>query len=124
VIEPHWDEVKKRTWLLWIVMGSLLALSGAGCSKKAVSAPPQTLQQGVAQLRAALLTADPEVQRELYNRVVRGIRYRQYPQALAALDRIASNPSLNDQQKKIVNDVAELLKQAAQKQQNAPAPAQ
>jgi hypothetical protein len=116
--------VKKTTWLFWIVVGGLMALSGAGCDKKAASAPPQTLEQGMAQLRAALITAGPEVQSNLYSGVARGIRYGQYPEALDALDRIASDPGLNDAQKKLVNDVAELLKQAAQKQQNAPAPAQ
>jgi hypothetical protein len=116
--------VKKTTWLLSIVIGGLLALSGAGCNKKGASGPPQTLEQGVAQLRAALVTAGPEVQSNLYSGVARGVRYGQYLEALVALDRIASNPGLNDGQKKIVNDVAELLKQAVQKQQNAPTPAQ
>lgn len=116
--------MKKTVWLLCIATGVLLAASGAGCAKKPASAPPQTLQQGVAQLRAALRTAGPEVERDLYDHVVRGIHYRHYPEALAALDRIANNPSLSDQQKKLANDVTELLKQAAQKQQNAPAPAQ
>ena len=118
--------MNKTTWTLGIVLGVLLALSGAGCKKKAAaSGPPQTLQQGVAQLRAALVKAGPEVQNNLYGGVgvVRSIRYGQYEVALAALDRIASSANLDDAQKKVVSDVTELVKQVAQKQQGAPAPA-
>jgi hypothetical protein len=116
--------VKKTTGLLSIVLSGFVALSGAGCKNKAAPGPPQTLEQGVAQLRAALSAAGPDVQSNLYSGVIRGVRYGQFLEALAALDRIAGNPGLNDGQKKIVNDMAELLKQAVQKQQNAPTPAQ
>jgi len=118
--------VKKTTWLLSIVICGLLALGGAGCKKKdtASSGSPQTLQQGMTKLRAALINAAPDVQSNLYSGVDRDIRYGQYPEALAAMDRIASNPGLNEQQKKLVNEVTELLKQAAEKQQGAAAPAQ
>jgi len=102
--------VKKTTRALSIVLCALLALSGAGCKKNAAASgsSPQTLQQGVAQLRAALIAAGPEAQSNLYSGVIRSIRYRQYDVALAALDRIAGNPGLNDGQKKLVSDVTEL----------------
>jgi len=116
--------MKKTSWILSMLLGSLLAFSGAGCKKQAASEPPQTLDQGVQQLRAALVAANPEVQSNLYSGVVYGIRYGNFMDALIALDRIGSNPSLNEQQKKTVNQVAELLKKEIQNQQNAPKPAQ
>ena len=123
--QPHGNEVKRTTWVLPLVIGGLVALGGAGCHKQAAAAPaPKTALEGVVQLRASLMNAGPEVQSNLYNHVARGIRYRQYPEALAALDSIAGSPNLNDGQKKLVDEVTELVKQEAQKQQNAPAPAQ
>ena len=115
--------MKKTTWMLSVLIGSLLAFSGAGCKKNAVPAPPQTIEEGVAQLRAALVTANREVQSNLYSGVAYGIRYGRLTDALGALDQIAANPTLDDRQKKIVSDVRELLKQAIQNQQNAPKPA-
>lgn len=111
------------TWILSIVIGSLLAFSGAGCHKKAADDRPQTLEDGMTRLGASLITASPEVQSNLYNRVSRGIRYGNYSDASLGLQQIASDPSLNDQQKKLVNDVSGLLKQA-ENQRNAPKPAQ
>lgn len=106
------------------LLGSLLAFNGAGCNNQAASERPQTLEDGVAQLRKALINASPEVQSNLYSGVAYGIRYGNFIGAAGALDQIGSNPSLNDQQKKAVNEVIELLKQAIQNQQNAPKPAQ
>jgi len=116
--------VKNTTWLLSIATCGLLALSSAACNKQPASAPPKTVQEGVAQLQEALIKASPEVQSNLQSHVARGIRYGQYPEALAALDAIAGDPSLNDGQKKLVSQVTELVKQEAQKQQDAPAAAQ
>jgi hypothetical protein len=78
----------------------------------------------MAQLRSALVNASPEVQSNLYSGVSYGIRYGNYAQALESMDRILADPGLNAQQKKVANDVTDLLKTAAQTQQNAPAPAQ
>jgi hypothetical protein len=112
--------VKTTTWILSILLVSLLALSGAGCKKKAESSRPQTLDEGVIQLRTVLVTAGPEVQSNLYSGVIYGIRYGNFMDALGALDQIASNPSLTDPQKKTVSNVIDLLKQAIQNPQNAP----
>jgi len=81
------------------------------------------VEAGSEQLRAALLNASPEVQSNLYNGVAYNIRYGNYENALMSLDRIANGPSLNDRQKKLVNDVIELLKSKIQSQDNAPKPA-
>lgn len=121
LIRSH--QVKKRDRLVAVLILSLLAC-GTGCKKSGTTTKPQTLQEGVAQLQVALGSASPEVQSNLYNGVSYGIRYGNYTQALGAMDAIVSDPSLNPQQKKIADDVIDLLKTAAQNQQTAPSPAQ
>jgi hypothetical protein len=103
--------VKTTLWALTIVACGCLAFGGAGCKKgAAANAPPQSLQEGVKQLRAALLKASPEVQSNLYSGVVYNVHYAKYPDALAALERIAGDPGLDAGQKKLVNDVTQLVK--------------
>ena len=106
-------------------MAGILAFSAAGCNKKeAAAGRPETLQDGMMRLRAALTTASPEVQSNLYYGVNHGIRYADYRHAALALQQIDGDPSLTAEQKKVVNDVNELLKQAIENQQNTPQPAQ
>jgi hypothetical protein len=115
--------VKNTTWLLSVVISIFLAFGSAGCKKNGASGQPKTVEEGLMQLRAALATASPEVQSNLYNGVSNGIRYGNSLEALGALDQIASDPTLNGDQKKLVNNVAELLKQSIQNQQNTAQPA-
>jgi hypothetical protein len=103
-----------------LLAAALVCFCQAGCKGKAPSGKPQTLEEGVSQLRAALLNANPDVQSNLYSGVAYSIRYENYLGALVALDRIASDSSLNGQQKKLVNEVAELIKLKIQNQENAP----
>lgn len=106
-----------------LVLGGLLVLGGIGCHKHASSGQAKTLQEGIADLRTALASANPEVQSNLYHGVSYGLRYGDYAGASQALQSIASDPSLNDQQKKAVSEVSDLLKQQIESQQSAPAPA-
>ena len=118
--------MKKIDCILVAVLILTLLSCGTGCKKNATGGgqKPQTLEAGMEQLRAALGDASPLVQSNLYNGVSSGIRYGNYPQALEAMDAIVGDPGLNAQQKKVAGDVIELLKAAAQNQQNTPAPAQ
>lgn len=105
-----------------VLLGSLIIIGSTSCHKKASAEAPKTLNDGVTELRAALLSANPVVQSNLYQGVCFGIRYGDYARASSALQQIAGDPSLNDQQKKAVNDVSELLKQAIEGQQNTAQP--
>jgi len=116
------DHVKKTVRVAVLICSLLIC--GSGCKKAVTTQKPQSLQEGVEQLRAALVNASPQVQSNLYSGVSYGIRYGNYTQALEAMDRILADPGLNAQQKQLANDVTDLLKTAAQNQQNAPAPAQ
>jgi hypothetical protein len=53
--------------------------------------------------------------------VKRSIRYTEFPQALAELERLSSNPKLTEAQRKIVSDLLERTKQVIAK---APPPGQ
>ena len=115
-------QVKPTRWVSTVLTAALLAFSMAGCKRQA--SQPQTLEEGLTQLQAALVKASPEVQNNFYNGVQIGIRYDKYADALAALGRIASDPSLNPQQKKLVAEVTALMQAKIQSQQNAPKPGQ
>ncbi len=107
-----------------ILIGSLLLFAGAGCKKGASSEKPQTAQEGVQQLRQVLINANADVQSNLYSGVIYAMRYGRSMDALMALDRIVTDPSLNDQQRKAVSNVIDLVKQEVQGQEGAPKPAQ
>ena len=105
------------------LLASLIIFGSTGCHKNATADSPKTLEQGVDQLRAALVSASPTVQSNLYQGVCFNIRYGDFAKASSSLQQIASDPSLNEQQKKAVNDVGELLKQALASPPNAAQPA-
>ena len=114
--------MKKTICILSIVVGGLLALGGAGCHKQTASTDrPKSLEEGMSQLQAALAAASPSVRSNFNNGVADGVRYGNFPKAAAALQLIASDPSLTEPQKKLVNDVGELLKQPGTP--NTPPPA-
>ena len=106
--------MKTTTSLLALTLGGLLALGGTGCHRQSgsSSAPPKTLEEGLVQLCTTLATASPEAQSNL-TRVSYGVRYGDFAKASLALQRIASDPGLNPEQKKLVSDVGDLVKQAA-----------
>lgn len=117
--------MKKQTLPIFsIVLGCLLLVGGFGCHKhSAGTTVPKTLPEGIANLRAALATANPVVQSNLYHGVVSSVHAADYARASLALQEMAGDPSLNDQQKKAVNDVLDLLKQEQASPQNAAPPA-
>ena len=102
--------VKKALCVLSVLAAALLAFNGAGCKKQESQQAPEALGTAFLKLRASLLKASPEVQSNLYNGVDYNLRYDNYLKALMFLDRIATDPSLNEQQKKDVNQVIELVK--------------
>jgi len=113
--------MKEPKWIIPILVGGVLALGAAGCSQQAATHKPQTLQEGIDELRVALENANEEVKSNLYSGVSYNIRYDRYEEAMMAVERIVSDPSLNESQKKLANEVMDLLKQNVQNQQKAPA---
>ena len=64
----------------------------------------------VPQLQQAFAGASAEIQADV-NQTTVNLRYGMYEKSLMALDRLSSNPALNDTQKKVVNDLIEQMKQ-------------
>jgi hypothetical protein len=88
-----------------------------GCKK----AQPQTAVQdryGIGiewpRLDSDFHDSDPAVQAAVAS-IKRSILYHQFAQAIAGLDRLASNSSLSDSQKKTVNDVRDQTQQVMTK---------
>src|SRR5271170_6808883 len=102
--------MKTTRCLFGSVLGSLLVFGGVGCHKNVTAGQPQTLQEGVARLQAALASANPEVQSILYHGVFYSIRYGDYAHASLALQQIAGDSSLNNQQELAVSNLTDLLK--------------
>jgi len=96
----------------------LCALAFAGCGKKEPPTPPAYEISGVKvdmpKLQAAFAGAPPELTSDI-NTATSMVRYGQYEKAMQSLDKLSSNPALNDAQKKVVTDVLEQLKQVVMK---------
>ncbi len=112
------------------VLGIFLAvgLAGlAGCKKKqagTIIPPPMTVEGVNVELPKLMALIDAggnaELQASVRN-VQMSLRYRQWDKTLAEMEKLAANPTLNDEQKKAANEVFEQLKQVAAK---APPPPQ
>jgi len=113
--------VKKTFQIFSLLVCSLLVLSVLGCHKNATAkGAPKTLQESVADLRAALATASADAQNNFNRNVANNIRYGDFPKASDALTQLAGDASLNDAQKKAANAVNDLLKQTMANAQNPP----
>jgi acetate kinase len=107
--------------VLIALVGSLFALIGCGPSKQ--PGPQPMVINGVSvdipKLQQAFQPAAPEAQNSL-TKTVMSIRYGQYAEALAELDKLANTAGITDAQKKVVTDVIEQLKQVMAKAPASP----
>jgi hypothetical protein len=105
--------MKTKNWISSILAAALLAEAGCGESQKA---PQPTIINGVkvdlAKFQQAFTTAQPEVQSSAF-KVTMSIRYAQYGEAVAAVEKIVASPGLTEPQKKVAAEVLEQLKQVA-----------
>ena len=103
--------MKTTNWILGVLAAGLLAWAGCGQTQKA---PPPMVINGVKvdmpKFNQAFITANPEQQRSL-GKASMAIRYGQYAEAVAELEKLANNASLTEPQKKVTNEVIEQLKQ-------------
>ncbi len=102
-------QMKTMSWLSVIILAGALALVGCGKSDKSAA---QGMPQGIDLLKfqQAFPSPTPEQQGSL-EKVISGVRYRLYPQALQALEKLATDQTLTEPQKKAVNDLIEGIKQ-------------
>jgi hypothetical protein len=113
--------MKMTKWILAALMTATLAV--AGCSK-APTIPDEIDINGVKVAMPKLqrvvgASKDAEVQNSI-GKLNFGFRYRDFAAVQAELAKLAANPALTDEQKKIVAQVDEQLKQALSKPPAAP----
>jgi len=103
--------------ILVILSLSLLAFTGCSKSGNAVSTEAMDIngvKVDLPKLDAAMSSASTEIQTS-YSMAKRSLRYRQYMQAMMDLDKFSQTPGLTDEQKKLVAQVMDQLKQVIQK---------
>ena len=99
--------VKQATWLFNILLAALLCFSVAACKKKAGSA--KTIGEAEVQLRVAI-DSNPQARNIYLDKVMNAVQYERYPEALAGLDLLLKEPSLNEEQKKLTNQLIDMIK--------------
>jgi hypothetical protein len=105
--------------LLMVLLAGGLAF--AGCGKPASTQVQGTITaMDLPKFQEAFPSPTPAQQSSI-DKVRMGVRYGMYPDALAALDKLASDTSLTEPQKKAVSDVIEGIKQTLAKTATAPA---
>jgi hypothetical protein len=114
--------MKTKNWIFSILAAALLAESSCSQGQKA---PQPTIINGVkvdlAKFQQAFASASPELQSSV-SKVPLSIRYGQYAEAVAQLEKIANSPSLTEQQKKVAAEVLEQLKQVVSQSPAKPVP--
>jgi len=116
-------QMKKYAWVLGLLLIGVAAVVGTGCKKKAavVAAP---VKDGVTidlpKLREALATVTNRNSQRTLTMATSGVRYGTLDTALSNLEKLSTDPALNDAQKKVVLEVMEQVKQLAEKQMAAP----
>jgi hypothetical protein len=106
--------MKRPNWLYAILAVCSLAL--AACQKAQPMAPTVDFY-GVKVDWPRLdevTNSGPDALASVYM-IKRAFRYEQFPQAMVELDKLSSNPNLNDPQKKIVNDLIDQTRQVISK---------
>ena len=108
--------MKTTLWISGALLAAVLVLAGCGKSDKSTAQRiPATMD--ITKFQQAFPAATPE-QGNNIAKVTQGVRYRLYPDALAALNKLAADPTLTDPQKKAVNEMLQGIQQALT---NAPA---
>ena len=104
-----------KTVNLLLGLVAATGLVAAGCSKSdktPATAEVNGVTVDLPKLNEAFAEADPEVKRTA-TEVGFNLRYGKYEDSLMALDKLANDPKVNENQKKIVATVIEQVKKLA-----------
>jgi hypothetical protein len=115
--------MKTMNWAAGIMMAGMLASVGCSKTQQQQEGPPALVMGGVKldlpKLQQSLAADKPQLQATV-GKVMTHLRYGQYPDALAELDKLSA-AGLTDAQKKLVADVIEQVKQLMAKSSPKPA---
>lgn len=101
---------------------ALFALGVLGCKKNVEgSAVPEIngVKVDFPKLQHTFEGASPEIQQSV-SETIQGVRYGMYEKSLEALDKLANDSNVNEEQKKVVNELIESVKQLMAKAPPAP----
>jgi hypothetical protein len=107
--------MKKTAWIAGIAVAGLMALPGVGCKKETPAQQAPTfnrVQVDIPKLLQATAAAGQPAHTAV-NKLRQDLRYHKYDEALARLDSLKEMPELNDEQKKVIDQITEQVKQAA-----------
>jgi hypothetical protein len=111
--------MKVTQCMLSVLLAGAFALAGCG---KSDQGRPQALPPAIDMPKFQQAFSSPTpAQQSTLEKVNEGVRYGMYPDALAALDKLASDPALTEPQKKAVSDLIQGIKQAMASPSKAPA---
>ena len=110
--------IKTTHWLPSLLLVGLLALVGCGKSGQSTAQSIPSAMD-LPKFQQAFASGTPDQQANA-TKVTRSIRYNLYPDALAALDKLTSDPALTEPQKQAVSNVLQGIKQAMAKAPAAP----
>jgi len=102
--------LQKMNWTGAALVCTMLCLAGCSKTAKTPSGPDiGGVHVDSMSLQQAFATAPPELQASA-SKVTMAVRYADYNNALAELDKLAAAPGLTDPQKKLVSDVSAQVK--------------
>jgi len=108
------------TWVCGLVLAGLVVLAGPGCKKQEVHNAVPTVNGVKVDFPKLQHTFAQNTNRELQKTIIQvntGLRYGKPMDALEAMDKLKSEPNLTDEEKKVVDEVLEQVKQVAEKSQ-------
>ena len=113
--------MQTKNWIFSLLAAALLVETSCSPGQKA---PQPTIINGVkvdlAKFQQAFRTAQPEIQNSVF-KVTMSIRYEQYAEAAAEVEKIVKSAGLTEPQKQVASEVLEQLKQVASKAPPRPA---
>jgi hypothetical protein len=121
--ERNEKDTRTKVWLVTaFAIGVATCGAVSGCSKKVQQTSSPEISGVIVDLPKLSQTftgAPPEVYAYVAN-VHRHFRYKQYPMALAELDKLAAEPALTEAQKKLVCELIEQTRQVIAKAAQPP----
>lgn len=107
--------MKKVNYLGLAVAFTIMAVAGCNKSAQPASVPEiNGVKVDVSKLQRAFAGTSPEIQQSISD-TVQGVRYGMYEKSLEALDKLANDSSVNAEQKKVVSELMESVKQLINK---------